>query len=286
MAGTGAASRGERVEPVGRATIRSVSKPRTPGGAPSASVDVVQELERLRPLLGAPHHGRLVQLAEALDSRGCVPVAVAIAKLFPSSSVATGNKALARLRARLAEAARASKSELALQVPRARSPGASLRELWFTGAPAPHRHVVIVNQGISPLGYDVPFDVQRIAVTLSSVADPSTHDVYFSPTYSRLGRTGKQLQRPRLVPGVLPGTVAFLDYHLINPKTVYIDFMKTRLDFRNRGFARALVDHIYAEYKNADWVIWGKIMHPHAAKLYKARRSLESGPSSHGRINF
>lgn len=93
-------------------------------------------LARLERHLNAAELERCQRLVEVLDhSNHQVSVALALAKLFPGTSLSSGNKALSRLVSRVNEAAAEGHINLRLCITEARSVGADRRGLWFEGDP-------------------------------------------------------------------------------------------------------------------------------------------------------
>jgi hypothetical protein len=130
----------------------------------------------------------------------------------------------------------------------------------------------------SPLQYNRSPNTQRISLLDDESPEFKKGDVYFSPTkkYSHYGDSGRRLKTPRTeeVPGAAPGTVAFLDYHVLPGGTVYIDYMKTRNDMRGQGHAGKLVDELLRKFGKDVTYDFGHIMNPAAGKIQKKLASL------------
>lgn len=141
-------------------------------------------------------------------------------------------------------------------------------------------HGVTVYEERSPLEYPRAGGyVERFGL-YSPEAGPTTAS-YFAPTERRhrYGKSGRLLKTPRveLVPGARPGTVAWLDWHVLAPGEIYIDFVTVREDWRSRGVGRALLEAFYADVvipRGITYVDWGQLMHPNAERLFRYMRGL------------
>lgn len=135
----------------------------------------------------------------------------------------------------------------------------------------------------SPLIYPRAGNVQRFALyDPDFVTIPfEVHDAYFAPTQHKVwtsAATGRRLKNPRIehTPGSRPGTLAWIDWHLLGPDALYINFMKTRRDWHRQGIARGLVDEFYThmvEGRGIKLIHWGKVVHPGAWRLYETMRA-------------
>lgn len=132
--------------------------------------------------------------------------------------------------------------------------------------------VEVEDQGRSPLVYNRSESVRRLAAVDRAAPAPAGGDTYFAETSRsvRTGKGGRLLKRPRVevTPGAAPGTVAFLDYHEYGPRGLYIDYMKTRQDYRGRGLARRLVDELIARHPDLALLHFGKLMNPTVGKIF------------------
>jgi GNAT superfamily N-acetyltransferase len=144
----------------------------------------------------------------------------------------------------------------------------------------------------TPLDYPERGAVQRFGLfspeLLDMPFDPS--DRYFAVTerVHRYGKTRKLLKKPRIevLPGARPGTLAWLDWHMIGPRVVYIDFMTVRSDWRGSGAGRRLVEAFYEHVvvPRADVVDWGKIMDDRAVHLWRHMEKLYPSIRHYGKI--
>ena len=140
------------------------------------------------------------------------------------------------------------------------------------------REMIRAEHSISPLEYQRVPNVQRIFLADDESPEFKKGDVYFSPTkkYTNYGSNGRRLKNPKTeeVPGAAPGTVAFIDYHILPGGTVYIDYMKTRNDMRGQGHAKKLVDELLQKFGKDVTYDFGHIMNPAAGKIQKNLASL------------
>ena len=141
---------------------------------------------------------------------------------------------------------------------------------------------ILLNEGVefrtldSPLKYNRYGDIKRIAYCDSSVINPPEgRDPYFKEweRWRKRSSTGRKLKKPKLeeiVPGVSDVCIiGFLDYHKSytyqdsGNASWYIDYMKTRADFKEQKIARKLIEYFYETVpKPGDEVDFGKMMHP------------------------
>ena len=140
------------------------------------------------------------------------------------------------------------------------------------------REMIRTDHSPSPLPYQRAANVQRIFLIDDESPEFKKGDVYFSPTkkYIHYGETGRRLKNPRTedVPGSAPGTVAFIDYHILPGGTVYIDYMKTRNDMRGQGHAKRLVDELLQKFGKEATYDFGHIMNPSVGRIQKKLESL------------
>ena len=140
------------------------------------------------------------------------------------------------------------------------------------------REMIRTDHSLSPLTYQRASNIQRISLVDDESPEFKKGDVYFSPTkkHTYYGDSGRRLKNPRTedVPGSAPGTVSFLDYHILPGGTVYIDYMKTRNDMRGQGHAKRLVDELLQKFGKEATYDFGHIMNPSVGKIQKNLRSL------------
>lgn len=138
--------------------------------------------------------------------------------------------------------------------------------------------MIRTDHSMSPLPYQRASNIQRISLVDDESPEFKKGDVYFSPTkkYIHYGDSGRRLKTPRTedVPGSAPGTVAFLDYHVLPGGTVYIDYMKTRNDMRGQGHAKRLVDELLQKFGKDATYDFGHIMNPSVGRIQKKLESL------------
>jgi GNAT superfamily N-acetyltransferase len=128
----------------------------------------------------------------------------------------------------------------------------------------------------SPSTYLKPIRVGIIDTSLPESAKAG--DPYFTTEQSDDRLTGK----PRDGAGTAePHLAAFIDYSIVNGE-IYIHYMSTRRDARNRGYASKLLEWVYAkaEREGLD-VNWGKVFDS-ATGLFEKYR--QSHPTTRGRI--
>ncbi len=137
-------------------------------------------------------------------------------------------------------------------------------------------------QGFSPLQYNHGARVHRLALVLPEAGPPAPSDTYFAPTEAKTTR-GKQK-----LPGADEGVIAFIDWHEAPPgwelDTVIIDFMKTRRDQSNRGYATKLMREFYRLHRKRDEIDWGKIQSDYAEKLFYRIQKEEKTPRTRAKI--
>lgn len=139
----------------------------------------------------------------------------------------------------------------------------------------------------SPLQYTSQ-QVERIALCDPGVVTPpSENDYYFAHVrkVTNYSTKGTRLKRPKveIIPGVDDNcVVAFLDYHSLGNGHYYIDYVKTRSDQRNKGYAEALIDHFYQSVPDAKTINWGDILHPAAHKILEVMQVMYPNVSSFG----
>jgi len=148
----------------------------------------------------------------------------------------------------------------------------------------------ILGPAPSPMPYKHDNQVMRLAMYEPSASAHQSGQIYFAEIEKKIryGKNGRLLKTPKIekIPGAGDNVVAFLDYHVLpgtrhlGPKgrasngsdAIYIDYMATRNDFYGRGYAKALVQKLYADHADAAWIDWGSILHDAAAKLFFRQR--------------
>jgi len=146
-------------------------------------------------------------------------------------------------------------------------------------------------QGPSPLSYPRSGEVQRISLIDPDASPTLPIHAYFAPTTRKITQntaTGRAYKAPKTVtlPGALPGTVAFLDYHLL-PGTggaVYLDFYSVRPDFRGQGLGRRIIDEFYLQFADAPWIDWGEVVSREARATWRRMKSDPGVPRTYGKV--
>lgn len=137
----------------------------------------------------------------------------------------------------------------------------------------------------SPLSYHRSGEVQRLFFFDSTAPTPLDRDVFFAETYRKIyyGKNNRRLKKPRIevTPGAATGTVAFLDYHEYGDWGIYVDYMKTRLDYRGRGLARRLIDELVLANPTVKYLHFGRLLNPTIGKIYD-----DAEASYKGKISF
>ena len=116
----------------------------------------------------------------------------------------------------------------------------------------------------SPLTYRSGGPRERLQLVEQQVPAPARKYAYFQPMTSGSGRSRQE------TPGADPGVVAFVDFVIQKDGGIVIDYMATRDDLRRRGYARRLVEALYA--LQPAYVDWGRIVHDAAEKLWRERQ--------------
>jgi hypothetical protein len=133
-------------------------------------------------------------------------------------------------------------------------------------------------QSFSPLQYNHGARVHRLAIVVPEAGPPAPSDTYFAPTEVRSTRRGKQK-----LPGADEGVIAFIDWH-DQGDAVVIDFMKTRRDQSNRGYATHLMREFYKLHRNRSEIDWGKIQSDFAEKLFHRMQKEEKKPPARAKL--
>jgi GNAT superfamily N-acetyltransferase len=147
-----------------------------------------------------------------------------------------------------------------------------------------------VVRGPSPLPYPRSGEVQRISLIDPDAGPALPNHGYFAPTTRKVTRspTGRAYKAPKVetLPGALPGTVAFLDYHLL-PGTggaVYLDFYSVRPDFRGQGLGRRIIEEFYLQFADAPWIDWGEVVSREAQATWRRMKSDPGVPRTYGKV--
>lgn len=134
-----------------------------------------------------------------------------------------------------------------------------------------------IRWGKSPLVYDRSPHVERVELVDPSAPPPDPRDTYFAEGWQKIryGKNGRLLKVPRIeiIPGAPQDVVAFVDFHEVMPGYVYIDYMKTREDYKGRGLARILVDALTGKYGVDATYDFGRIIHPSAGAIEEVMAS-------------
>jgi GNAT superfamily N-acetyltransferase len=145
----------------------------------------------------------------------------------------------------------------------------------------------------SPLAYKHGYAVVRFGLLERDLIDVPFDrcDVYFAATErkERYGKNGRRLRVPRVetISGARPGTLAWVDWHRPSADEVYIDFMKTRSDWRSRGAGQQLIEAFYARVVvNGILVNWGRVVHEHAWKIKQRMERAHPSVRHVGHVDF
>ena len=139
-----------------------------------------------------------------------------------------------------------------------------------------------VHQGKSPLDYasSTWIKPERFALVDPSVGEPPTKEFGFVDRNRKLytnPETGRRWKNPRTVvdPGAAPGTIAFVDYEPPGARkhSLFINYTKTRNDFRNQGHSTRLIDELIKRHPGAN-VDFGKVMNENMAKVMDKTQAL------------
>lgn len=141
----------------------------------------------------------------------------------------------------------------------------------------------------SPLDYPGYARVQRLSLVDRTAPPAPAGMAYFAPTTRTVMRdpsTGRAYRKPRVIsiPFAFPGTVAFIDYSELGDGSIYIHYMLTRRDLARRGYARRLVEALYARFADRPSIDWGDILHPGAEKLWRQMRARSGAPRTYGKV--
>jgi hypothetical protein len=140
------------------------------------------------------------------------------------------------------------------------------------------REAIEMRQQASPLRYDRARDVQRLSLVEVDPSSPLLNappsDRYFTVTKKFLthGPSGRRLKEPKQViddesPAAGVGTLAFLDYHVLDGGHVYIDFVKTRRDLMGQGHASRLAEELISINGTDKTYYFGKVINPGMWKI-------------------
>jgi len=107
----------------------------------------------------------------------------------------------------------------------------------------------------SPLTYSRASNIQRLALRDDSIEPPYRGDFGFADQYSyRNPRTGRMTKKRHLeAPGAGDDIIGFLDYHSMGSDSdgkpyMYIDYMKTRREHKEKGIATKLIEEFIKRY--------------------------------------
>lgn len=147
----------------------------------------------------------------------------------------------------------------------------------------------------SPLVYPRSPNVRRFALWSPDLVDVpfEPRDIYFAVTEKahRYGKNGRLLKVPRIeiIPGSRPGTLGWVDWHWEGHGYIYIDFMKVRNDWRQRGAGRQLVETFYQRIvlpEGAVSVHWGRVMSEYAWKIMRHMERIYPDINTSGKMDF
>ena len=129
----------------------------------------------------------------------------------------------------------------------------------------------------SPLTYHRASNVKRLALRDPSIEPPYRGDFGFADQYSyRNPRTGRMTKKRHLeAPGAGDDIIGFLDFHDMGETSTgksyfYIDYMKTRREYKEQGIATRLLEEFIRRYAPEPSIInFGKIQNPGMYSIYE-----------------
>ena len=129
----------------------------------------------------------------------------------------------------------------------------------------------------SPLTYHRASNVKRLALRDPSIEPPYRGDFGFADQYSyRNPRTGRMTKKRHLeAPGAGDDIIGFLDFHDMGETSTgksyfYIDYMKTRREYKEQGIATRLLEEFIRRYAPEPSIInFGKIQNPEMYSIYE-----------------
>ena len=129
----------------------------------------------------------------------------------------------------------------------------------------------------SPLTYHRASNVKRLALRDPSIEPPYRGDFGFADQYTyRNPRTGRMTKKRHLgAPGAGDDIIGFLDFHDMGETSTgksyfYIDYMKTRREYKEQGVATRLLEEFIRRYAPEPSIInFGKIQNPEMYSIYE-----------------
>ena len=129
----------------------------------------------------------------------------------------------------------------------------------------------------SPLTYHRASNVKRLALRDPSIEPPYRGDFGFADQYTyRNPRTGRMTKKRHLeAPGAGDDIIGFLDFHDMGETSTgksyfYIDYMKTRREYKEQGIATRLLEEFIRRYAPEPSIInFGKIQNPEMYSIYE-----------------
>ena len=129
----------------------------------------------------------------------------------------------------------------------------------------------------SPLTYSGASNIQRLALRDDTIEPPYRGDFGFADQYSyRNPRTGRMTKKRHLeAPGAGDDIIGFLDFHDMGETSTgksyfYIDYMKTRREYKEQGVATRLLEEFIRRYAPEPSIInFGKIQNPEMYSIYE-----------------
>ena len=147
----------------------------------------------------------------------------------------------------------------------------------------------------SPLRYDRASNVKRLALRDDSIEPPYSQDFGFADQYTyRNPRTGRMTKTKHLeAPGAGDDIIGFLDYHDLGETSdgnayLYIDYMKTRREHKQKGVATKLLDEFIKRFApNPGSIInFGKIQNADMFSLFEKTKEKYPDHQFLGAKNF
>lgn len=126
----------------------------------------------------------------------------------------------------------------------------------------------------SPLDYNIGKQALRLQLLVEGVPPPSPREDYFAETTRtiRYGKNGALLKKPKIevTPGADRDAVSFVDFSRVNygrDQGVFIHYMKTRSDQRNKGYSMRLLRELTGIFGKDAFYDFGRVMSDEAWHL-------------------
>ena len=130
-----------------------------------------------------------------------------------------------------------------------------------------------VDSSITPLEYlSSKGPVSRLTIRhpKASVGKKTGKDTYIDQTERKTFRspTNRKLKNPRIevTPGAGENAVSFIDYEVLNDKSIKIHYMKTASHLQGQGLSQKALDEVIKKENPSD-IDFGKLMNESSAKI-------------------